>query len=105
MSDLKNLAMITDFEVERRTVAEDVSLVQGVCSTELPRSCVVYPLDHRVERVVLLSQGDIVCTPSLTIASLHQIGKTIRNLAVDTQMPDLHPIVAESGIAILIINR
>ena len=97
--------MITDFEVERRTVAEDVSLVQSVCCTELPRSCMVYPLDHRVERVVFLSQWHVVCAPSLTIASLYQIGKTVCDFTINTQMPGLHPIVAESGLAVLIINR
>lgn len=105
MSDLKNLAMITDFEVERRTVTVDVPLVKGVGSTELPRSCVVDALQHGVERVVLRGQRHVIRAPSLAKATLHQIGQMVRNLTVDTQMPGLHPIVAEGGIAILIINR
>ena len=46
--------MITDFEVERRAIAEDVAFVEGVGGAEIPGTSVVFTLQECVEGVVLV---------------------------------------------------
>ena len=57
--------MITDFEVERRAIAVDVSFVKGVGCADSPRAGMIFALQHCVEGVMLGSQGYVIGTPSL----------------------------------------
>ncbi len=50
---LKNLAMVFNFEVKRRAVTIDVTLVEGVCGRELPGTKLIRSLEHGIERVML----------------------------------------------------
>ena len=57
MIDLKNLAMITDFYVECRTVAVNIPFVKGIGSGKLPCSCRIDALQHSIKRMMPFWQG------------------------------------------------
>ena len=89
MMYLQNLAMISNFYVKRRIVAIDVSFVKRIRGAELPRASMVYPLDHRVKRVVLGWKRNHICSPPFAVRSFRKIGDAVGHLATDTQMPGL----------------
>ena len=65
--------MITDFEVERRAIAVDVSFVEGVGSTNSPRASMVFALEHGVEGVMLGSQWYVIGTPSFAVGAFDKV--------------------------------
>ena len=70
---LKNLAMETDFQVERVTIAVDVSLVEGVCGGKPPWAEVINPLHHGIEGVMLDDERCRIGAPPLSIRSFDEL--------------------------------
>ena len=102
---LQNLAMISYFDVKRRAVTVDVAFVEGTGSAKLPGAYGVVALYHRIERVVLIGEGKVVCAPSFTVGTFDQIAQAVCDVSTDAHVPCLHTVVKESGLSTFIIYR